>query len=125
MSTTGAAETRLRVFAATRIGWSVALAARPELLLPGPYASDRRARAVVRVLAARELVQSAALLFAPRRGIAWGGVVLDALHAASVLPLALVEPRARRAAARSAIGAVVGAAAGAALTTWPEGGALS
>ena len=60
---------------------------------------DRRERVVMRVLGARQLGQHVA---AERGDDLLGGPVLDILHAASMLPVAVVSRRYRRSALTSA-----------------------
>lgn len=57
-----------------------------------------RARRVARLLGTRHLVQSLISLAWPRRGVLVVGVGVDGLHAASMVLLALVSCRWRRAA---------------------------
>ncbi|SDH16208.1 hypothetical protein [Klenkia brasiliensis] len=77
------------------------------LLLPRwslrTLAPGRRAPAawLVRVLGARTVLQSALLLASPTREGMQAGAAVDALHAASMVPAALVWPRFRQAAAIS------------------------
>ena len=61
-----------------------------------------RALVAARVLAVRDLVQGASLLLTPEPGVARAGSAVDALHAASMLPLAMVSGRYRAAATMSA-----------------------
>ncbi len=76
-------------------------------------APGRRAPAswLVRVLGARTVVQSALLLARPTREGLQAGAVVDALHAASMVPAGLVWPRYRQAAAISAAFASAASAA--------------
>jgi hypothetical protein len=64
-------------------------------------APDGRARAVVRILGARHLVQAALTAHAGRTGRRLGGSV-DAVHAASMLVLAALDGSHRRSAAANA-----------------------
>lgn len=73
-------------------------------LAPAPF-GDRRARAFARVLAARHLVQAAAIEGRGARAQAAGAGV-DLLHAASVAALAWRDRRHRRALVASAAVAV-------------------
>jgi hypothetical protein len=69
----------------------------------------RPAVAAARVLAVRDLVQGAALALMPEdhvRHAARTGSAIDALHAASMLPLIVFAPRYRSAATLSAASAV-------------------
>jgi len=67
----------------------------------GAHPSDRRARAVVRVLGARHLVQAAMTLNADPVGHLVGGTV-DLTHSASMVLVASLDRRRRRGAAASA-----------------------
>lgn len=74
---------------------------------------DPRARLVVRILGARQLLQAAVLrIAAPSRLALRLGSVVDALHAASMLSLAAFDDRRRRAALGDAAVASSLAAAG-------------
>jgi hypothetical protein len=69
----------------------------------------RPAVAATRVLAVRDLVQGAALALMPEDHVqhaARTGSAIDALHAASMLPLIVFAPRYRRAATLSAASAL-------------------
>ncbi len=89
--------------------------------------SDRLVRAVqggpppelaggaARVLGVREIGQGVALLAVPTAGVVTLGAVVDALHASSMVGLALWKPRYRRLALVSAAFAATGALTGAAL----------
>jgi hypothetical protein len=79
-----------------------------------------RARAVVRVLGARHLVQLVATRVLPSRGCRAGGAVVDGLHALSCLVLAAVSPTWRRGACADAVVAGVFAALGAGATARPQ-----
>ena len=70
-----------------------------------------------RLLGARVVLQQAAVLRAPSRRLVIGGVVVDCLHAASMVTAAVAWPQYRRAAGLSA--AVATASAGLALATAP------
>jgi hypothetical protein len=69
--------------------------------------------AVVRILGGRQLLQGIALLIRPAPLLVIGGLAVDALHAASMVPAAVIWPGYRRAALTSAAvaggSAVVGA----------------
>ncbi|MBE1552144.1 hypothetical protein GGC64_006231 [Mycobacterium sp. OAS707] len=73
---------------------------------------DSRARLVVRILGARHLLQAAVLAASARPLILRLGSVVDALHATSMLGLAAVDDRRRRAALGDAAVASSLAAAG-------------
>jgi hypothetical protein len=104
---------------------SVARAAYGAALLcaPGPIVrmitgvpATPRVRSVVRVLGVRHLAQAAVCGLVPARGLIRAGTATDGLHSASMLALAGVEPRLRRALlADAAVAAAFAAAAEAAL----------
>jgi hypothetical protein len=73
---------------------------------------DRRARVVVRILGARNVIQSVVISLAPARAYAPAiGAAVDALHAASMVALAAVDERRRRLAlADAGVAAAFGAA---------------
>jgi hypothetical protein len=84
-------------------------------------APSQRARVVARILGARHLAQAVLTLWRPRPAVLLAGAGIDACHAASMLALAVADPRLRRAgiadgaaaAAFTATGALTGAGAGA------------
>jgi hypothetical protein len=100
----------VRVLAAAGSAWGLALLARPQevvgALCPELPASRLWA---VRLLGARLLAQNAVLLARPSAPAARVATAVDALHAASMVPL-LAAPRYRRAASIS--GGVAAAWAG-------------
>lgn len=69
---------------------------------------------LVRVLGLRSLAQGAITLAAPTRTVLVAGAIVDAAHAASMVPLIAGSRRHRRAAAISALVAVLSCGAGAA-----------
>ena len=77
-------------------------------------------RAAATVLAVRDLVQGSWLVVQPGPPAAEAGAVIDVLHGLSMLPLVLVAPRYRRAAAVSAGAATGWALAAAWLLTRPQ-----
>jgi hypothetical protein len=84
-------------------GWGALLAARPAATVravcgDGPVPPT----AVVRVLGARQVLQSLALLTHRSTGVRNGAAAVDALHAASMLTAAVAWPRYRRPALTSA-----------------------
>jgi hypothetical protein len=87
----------------------------PEVVvrLSGAPAGDA-AKRTVQVLGARQLIQATALILHPTKAMRTGGVLVDAAHAASMLALAGLDLRARRAALASAVLATVFAVASAA-----------
>ncbi|GAA2047852.1 hypothetical protein [Leifsonia soli] len=70
---------------------------------------DKRLRVVLRILGARHLVQAALAMRRPRAAHPIGGVV-DLLHSATMLTLALLDHRRRRAATLNAAVAALFAA---------------
>ncbi len=75
---------------------------------------DDRARRVVRLLGARDLLQAAVTAIHPSPTVLLGGGGVDLLHGASMVWLAMVAPERRRAALASAT--VAGILAGLQLT---------
>lgn len=73
--------------------------------------------AIVRVLGARQLAQGVVTVAAPEETSLLLGAVVDALHAASMVPFIAFSSRLRRPAAVSASLAAVSAAAGFRLAT--------
>lgn len=70
---------------------------------------------ILRVLGARHLAQAAVSAAVPSRAVLRAGAVVDLLHAASCVGLALAEPRWRRAAGLGGLSASAFAAAGLAI----------
>jgi hypothetical protein len=83
-------------------GWGAALAARPAATARAVSGGPVPPPAVIRVLGARQLVQSAVLLLRPSRPLTVGAAVVDGLHAATMVAAALIWPRYRRPALTSA-----------------------
>ena len=112
------------LFPAARACYGAALLCAPGLALGlcTGQASSQRARAVVRILGARHLAQAVLTLWRPHKAVLLAGAGIDACHAASMLALAMAEPRMRTAGiadgaaavAFTATGALTGAGAGAA-----------
>lgn len=75
---------------------------------PGIHGSGR---SVVRVLGARDLVQTAVTAVRPSRAVLVGGAVVDSLHAMSMIALAVMSRPSRRAASTSAVVAALMAVA--------------
>lgn len=73
---------------------------------------DHRARVVARVLGARQVVQAVLTAAMPTRAVRHLGVGVDALHAASMLALAMADSRRRRMALLDALLASTLAVAG-------------
>lgn len=68
---------------------------------------------IVRVLGGRQLLQGVVLMIRPKPALVAGAVVIDALHATSMVVAALIWPGYRRAALASATIAGTSAVAGA------------
>jgi hypothetical protein len=112
------------LFPAARACYGAALLCAPGLVLglATGQAPSPRARAVARILGARHLAQAVLTFWRPRPAVFLTGAGIDACHAASMLALAVADPRMRRAgiadaataAAFTATGALTGAGAGAA-----------
>jgi hypothetical protein len=102
------------ILAGVRAGYGVVQVALPgysaEELLGGPL--DATTVRVVRVLGARQLAQAGLALAFPAEPLLGLGVGVDALHALSMVPLALATPRWRRPALVSGLMAAAFAAAG-------------
>lgn len=98
---------------AGRAGYGAALLAAPGLLLGAVTGvpPTRRDLTVARVLGARHLLQAAVTLSEGSRVLVPGAVV-DLLHAASMVALAVADPRMRRAGATDATAAGFLAATG-------------
>ena len=102
------------VLAGVRAGYGVIQLALPgysaEQQLGGPL--DPATLRVVRVLGARQVTQAGLALAFPAEPLLGLGVGVDALHALSMVPLALATPRWRRPALVSGLMAAAFAAAG-------------
>lgn len=92
---------------AVRAGWGVTLLLFPEAVLalttPKRPASRARARAVLRVLGARHLVQCAVELRWPVRPVLAAAAAVDGLHSATGLALAALDHTWRRAGVLDAV----------------------
>lgn len=107
------------LFPAARACYGAALLCAPGLALglATGQAPGQRARMVARILGARHLAQAVLTLWRPRPAVFLAGAGIDACHAASMLALAVADPRMRRAgiadaaiaAAFTATGALTGA----------------
>ena len=97
-----------------RAGYGVMLVAAPGAVirLVTGQPSGRRERGVARLLGARHLVQAAITALAPVPGVLAAGAGVDALHTTSMIMLAAVDRRARRAALTDALAEGLFAAAG-------------
>ena len=58
---------------------------------------DRRARAVIRVLGARQLAQAGLTAFRPTTAVVRAGAAVDTVHAASMVALGICRPKWRKA----------------------------
>ncbi len=97
--------------------WLVGLATgRPEAGARLPAAG----RAAATALAVRDLAQGSWLVVVPRPSAAEAGAVIDVLHGLSMLPLVVLAPRYRTAAAVSAGAATGWALAAAVLLSRPQ-----
>jgi hypothetical protein len=79
----------LRLLSSVMLAWGAVLLARPRPVvaaLAPEFPPDRDW--VVRVLGGRQVAQHAVLLAFPDRALAYGGAVVDGLHALSMLPFA-------------------------------------
>jgi len=95
------------LFPAARACYGTALLCAPGLAL-GLFtgqAPSQRARAVTRILGARHLAQAVLTLWRPRPAVFLAGAGVDACHAASMLALAVTDPRMRRAGVADAVAA--------------------
>jgi hypothetical protein len=107
----------VRWLAALRLAWAALLVARPRTVLTLALAPRERrsprARTVVLVLGARNLIQAIVELVWPRPLVLAGGAIVDALHAISFLGFAAVrpDPRWRRAVLLNVITATMFSAA--------------
>ena len=90
---------------AARACYGAALLCAPGLALGlfAGQAPSRRARAVTRILGARHLAQAVLTLWRPRPAVFLAGAGVDACHAASMLALAVADPRMRRAGVADAV----------------------
>ncbi len=92
----------LQGFSVARIGWGLALVTAPAPLVAGLGLSNgsdpsSEATAVCRVLGVRHVAQGALGVVLPRKGVVAAGVVVDALHSASMFGWAASAPDRRRA----------------------------
>ena len=113
------------LFPAARACYGAALLCAPGLLLGlcTGQPPSQRARAVARVLGARHLAQAVLTLWRPGPAMLLAGAGVDACHAASMLALAVADPRMRAAGiadgAAAAAFTATGALAGAGGRPWP------
>ncbi|MFQ4149254.1 hypothetical protein AAGW05_11220 [Arthrobacter sp. LAPM80] len=104
----------MRVMEATRAAYGLCQLAFPNMIFRVAlgHQPDRRVRAVVRILGARHLLQALVIGAAPASwALHLGSGVVDSLHSASMVGLAVADRRHRRAAALDAV--VAGLFAGA------------
>jgi len=97
-----------------RACYGVALVAAPGAVirLATGQPSGHRERAIARLLGSRHLVQAAITALAPVPGVLAAGAGVDALHTTSMIMLAAVDRRARRAALTDALAESLFAVAG-------------
>jgi hypothetical protein len=113
-----------RALQLTRAGYGVALLLKPGLtirLATGRLPSRRVCR-VAWLLGARHLAQATLTALAPRPAVFAAGAAADALHATSMLMLAVADRAARRTALTDAMAEVAFAAAGLAAAAAHGGG---
>jgi hypothetical protein len=105
-----------------RAGYGVALVTAPGAvihLITGRF-PGRRARQVTRLLGARHLIQAAASTFAPMPAVLAAAAAVDALHAGSMIMLAIADRGARRVALTDALAEALFAVAGRRASTIKE-----
>lgn len=108
----------VRVSALLRVGLGVVCLAEPaRVAVAARTRPDRDARAFVRVLGGRHLLQGAVTLALPVRAVARAGLAVDAVHALTLLALAAADPARRRGAVRNALGATAWSALDVAVAT--------
>jgi hypothetical protein len=87
---------RARYVAGVRLGWAIVLLCRPRQILTVAQARREResstARAVVRILGLRNLVQAMIELVHPSRPVLTVAALVDAVHAVSFLGFAAARP---------------------------------
>ncbi|WP_427171834.1 hypothetical protein [Arthrobacter sp. 92] len=96
----------MRAMEATRAAYGLCQLAFPSMIfrLALGHQPDRRVRAVVRILGARHLLQALVISAAPAsRALHLGSGVVDSLHSASMVGLAVTDRRRRRGAALDAV----------------------
>jgi hypothetical protein len=101
-------------FPLVRGGYGAALLCAPAaaIRLCGAGRASPRARAVVRVLGARHLIQAAVTAMVPNAAVLTAGAQVDLAHAASMLALAAADRPLRRAGLADAVTAAMFATAG-------------
>jgi len=104
----------VRGLTAIRTCWGAALLIAPGAVLGAlPHQQiDRPARAFARILGVRHLAQAAIVSPQPTRGWILAGAVVDAIHASTMVALALLLPDRRRLALTNVVTAGAFAAAG-------------
>ena len=92
--------TVLRALGPVRAGVGVARLAFPDTVIPrlAPVPLPSRGRLVVRVLGARQIAQAMITSPNPTQAVLWLGAEVDVAHAASMIGLACIDRRYRRAA---------------------------
>jgi hypothetical protein len=113
-----------RALQLARAGYGVTLLLQPgsAIRLATGRPPSRGACRVARLLGARHLAQATLTALAPRPGMFAAGTAADALHAASMLMLAVVDRTARRTALTDAMAEAAFAAAGLAAAAAHGGG---
>jgi hypothetical protein len=106
-------EARSRLIGALNLALGVVLLARPERVARGVASSVPPGRGWVRLLGARYVAQGAVQASMPKAEVLELSVVVDALHAASMLGMAAIRAEYRRPALLSAA-----VATGSAAVTW-------
>lgn len=105
---------RFIAFPLVRGGYGAVLLCAPAaaIRLCGAGSASPRARAVVRVLGARHLIQAAVTAMAPNAAVLVRGAQVDLAHAASMLALAAADRPLRRAGLADALTAAMFATVG-------------
>ena len=113
------------LFPAARACYGAMLLCAPgvALSMSAGRAPSRRARTVARILGARHLAQAVLTLWRPRPAVFLAGAGIDACHAASMVALAMCDPRMRRAGLADALTATAFTATGALTSSLTEAGA--
>lgn len=108
------------LLAAAHLGQAALLLVQPSSII-GRVAGDQDVPPawIMRVLGARNLLQTVPEVVSPNRNLLRLGVLVDSLHAVSMLMAARIWPHYRRAALTSAVGAGVVAVAGALIVREP------
>ncbi|HEX4658889.1 MAG TPA: hypothetical protein VH307_15995 [Streptosporangiaceae bacterium] len=112
--TTAAAAGGRALLLATRASYGVALVTAPGAVIHRATGRSpaRRTRQVARLLGARHLIQAAVSAFAPMPEVLAAGAAVDALHAGSMIMLAIADRGARRVALTDAVAEALFSVAG-------------